>query len=255
MKSIPYIMPGRSGALLGLALSSLAAHATPQLITNGGFETGDFTGWTVVNQAGGEGDFFVTNVNATSESGQLTVGPASGTFYAVSDQLIAGAHVLLQPFTVPGPDRLVRLSFDMFVNDWDAGPSVDPAGLTFNPSGSVNCPFDPLDCTPNQHARVDILTASAGPFDTGAGVLGNFYLGVDPQSGNPNPYTRYVFDISSLVAAGGTFQLRFAEVDNQSFLNLGVDNVSVAVPESASLALLGIGLAGLGFLRRDRKNT
>jgi hypothetical protein len=66
------------------------------------------------------------------------------------------------------------------------------------------------------------LTSGATPFDTGAGVLENLYIGAD-AGGNPHPYTHYVFDITSLVG-GGTFQIRFAEVDNQLFFNLGVSS-------------------------------
>src|SRR5207249_734802 len=101
------------------------------------------------------------------------------------------------------------LSFSMFVNDQDGGPIVNPSGLNFT-------------ALPNQHARVDILTSGAGAFDTGTGVARNFYLGVDPHT-NPNPYKNYSFDITNLVGAGGTFQLRFGEVDTQLNLNVGVD--------------------------------
>jgi uncharacterized protein (TIGR03437 family) len=86
-----------------------------------------------------------------------------------------------------------------------------------------------LDYTavPNEHGRVDILTAGATAFDTGAGVLRNLYLGVD-AGGNPHVYTSYTFDITSTVGgAGGTFQLRFAEADNQGNFNMGVDDVSI----------------------------
>jgi hypothetical protein len=234
-------------ALIGAAVLSyttMAAASPIELITNGNFETGTFGGWTVDNQAGGDGTFFVDQPGAlTPATGQPTQGsPANGSFYAVTDGGGPGTHVLRQTFTVlPGSTAI--LSFLMFVNDWDGGPFVDPAGLNFIPQ-------------PNQHARVDILTAGAGAFDTGVTVLDNFYLGVDGFG--THAFTSYSFDITSLVGAGGTFQLRFAEVDNQLFLNLGVDNVSIlaeqtaAVPEPMSLILVGSGLAA-GLVARRRR--
>jgi PEP-CTERM motif-containing protein len=141
------------------------------------------------------------------------------------------------------PSASVLLAFDMFVNDYDAGPIVNSAGLTYTAG-------------PNQHARVDLLSSGAGPFDTGGGVLANYFLGVDAGT-DPNPFTHYSFDISSVVGGGGTFQLRFAEVDNQLFLNMGVDNISIqatTVPEPATLVLVATSLGSLGFRRyRQRR--
>jgi hypothetical protein len=193
---------------------SASGPALTELITNGDFETGDFQGWNVDNQAGGSGTFLVASGTITPISGFETAGPAGGTFYGLSDQTGPGAHALSQMFTVPSAADSVLLSFDMFVNDQsEAGPIVNPAGLDYT-------------AIPNQHARVDILSADAPAFDTGAGVLRNFYLSVDPGP-NPHAYTHYEFDITDLVGAGGTFRLRFAEVDNQLYLHVGVDNVSV----------------------------
>jgi hypothetical protein len=137
------------------------------------------------------------------------------------------------------------LSFSLFANSY-GGSFINPDGLDFTG-------------TANEHARVDILKAGASAFDTGAGVLQNFYLGVDPGA-NPHAYTTDTFDITSLVAAGGTFQLRFAEVDNENFFNLGVDNVSVnftaatGVPEPASMGLATSGLAVAMLLRNIRRS-
>jgi hypothetical protein len=230
----------------GMACQQSAAGA--ELITNGNFEAGSFVGWTGTDRAGGSGSFFLSTPGAnTPLSGVFPTSAAGGlphgSFYAVSDQLGPGTHALAQGFVVAAGAGRVVLSFDLFVNDQSGiGPIVNPAGLDHN-------------AVPNQHARVDVLSAGAGPFDTGATVLGNFYLGVD-LGVNPNPFAHYEFDITALVGAGGSFILRFAEVDNQGFLNAGVDNVSVfstdpdTVPEPATLWLLGIGMLAIGLARR-----
>jgi hypothetical protein len=242
-------------------LNATQIQAAIQLINNGNFNAG-VTGWTVANWAGGSGNWFFDTVGTTTPfsnfqiSGSNKPGAAASGLYAVSDQLDPGAHALLQSFTIPSAAQSVVLSFDMFVNSY-GGFHVNPtAGLNFN------TPLDPVTYkpAPNQHARVDLLLAGAGPFNTGPGVITNFYIGIDNPATNPNFFTHYSFDITSLVGGGGgTFQLRFAEVDNQNYLHMGVDNVSVVflpcmpydtgtgtVPEPMSLmvwsTLLGLGL-------------
>ena len=181
-------------------------------------------------------------------SGYATAGPAAGTFYALSDQTGPGTHALTQSFGVPIGATSVILSFDMFVNDESGlGGVVDPAGLDHTIS-------------PNQHARVDLLSPTASPFATGAAdVLDNFYLGVGAGT-SPNPYTKYVFDITGLVTPGGIYQIRFAEVDNQFFFHQGVDNVSIeataaAVPEPGTLALLAAALLSVAGLRQTLRRA
>ena len=208
-----------------------------ELIENGDFETGDFTGWSVTDLPGGNGSWFIDgNDTLTPRGMRATVGAASGDYYAVSDQNGPGTHVLEQEFTVPLSAATVSLSFDMFVNDFSSlGPLFDALGLDH--TGGLN-----------QHARVDLLTATADSFDTTSGVVTTFFMGVDPQAANPNPYTNYTFDLTGIALPGETYRLRLAEVDNLFFLNQGVDNISVdfvPVPEPSTLILLGSAIFGL----------
>ena len=227
-------------------LCAASAHAVPiELLTNGDFETGDFSGWTVTDLPSIDpGTFSIsTPGDPTPISGSPTApNPAGGAFYAVSDQFGPGTHALTQSFMIPADATSAILSFQMFVNDADDGPI-----------------FGPLDHTglPVQYATVDILTAASSVFDTGAGVVTNLYSGVDPQVSNPNAYTDYMFDIFPFITPGSSYQVRFAESDNQLFLNQGVDNVSIltdnlAIPEPASLLMFALGIAAIVGIRRRK---
>ncbi len=214
--------PPRSSLEGTLALScGNGAVETDELIVNGNFEAGGLAGWTVFNEAGGAGSFIADTPGTTvPSSGNPTApNPGGGTTYAVTDMPAPGAHALLQGFTVPFGASVVKLSFQMFVDNWSAGGTiVNPAGLTIL-SG------------PNQHARVDLMTAGAPPLDTGAGVIATYYIGADPGP-NPHAYTSYSFDLTGVALPGQSYKLRFAGVETQSFQHVGVDNVSVRASET-----------------------
>jgi hypothetical protein len=230
---------GRHRKYLGLILLAGLGIGTARadLITNGGFESG-FTGWTTVNETGSfpAGSWFVQSGTTSPINGFPVPAPPGGIDAAMTDQSGAGSHALLQSFTVD-PASTVTLSFDLFVNNLASG-FFTPASLDFN-------------TIPNQQARVDILTAGAGAFDLGSSVVDN----VLTPSANSTSYVHYSFDLTNAIGSGGTFQIRFAEVDNQLFFNLGVDNVSIqaspsAVPEPRSWGMLVVILLGLGGMRR-----
>jgi hypothetical protein len=228
--------------LIGSVAAAPAASASP-LLLNGDFEAG-LANWTVFNQAGANGSWFSDTPGTTLPLSGLTTSAAGGSphgsLYAVTDQGGPGTHALLQSFTVT-PASTVVLTFDMFVNNY--------ATVTVN-NGALN-----FQIVPSQYGRVDILTAGAGALDTGGNVVANLFAGAD-LGANPHPFTSYVFDLTPFVGAGGTFQLRFADVDNQLFFNMGVDNVSIEssqaapIPEPSTLLLLTLGLAGKTLVRR-----
>lgn len=274
---LPLYRPARvftATVIAPLMLTAITFHPAraQELLINGGFETGNFTGWTLDNRPLGEPydpgtpatATFVIDDNADSLSplsGLPTLGPASGSFFALSDMTAQGTHVLLQSFTVPLTSNQVILSFSMYVYDFaGAGGAIDVSGLDHTTGGS-NPPRD------NQHARVDLLSSGVSSFDTNAGsVLQNFYLGVDSEAelGQSPQYRTYSFDISGVALAGQTYQLRFGEVDNQFVLHQAVDNVSVQasfIPEPGTLSLflssLGVTLlaAGRSRMRARRSST
>jgi hypothetical protein len=110
--------------------------------------------------------------------------------------------------------------------------------------------------SPNQQARIDIMTTSSAVTDVGAGVLLNLY---HTKVGDPlvSGYTDVSADVTQF--AGQTVRLRIAEVDNQSYFQFGIDGVSVIstspVPTLSDWALVGLGIAllAIGFVAVRRR--
>jgi len=224
------------------------SYAQTQLITNGGFESG-FTGWTETDQAGGSGSWFIQSGSGSPVNGFPVQPPPQGTFAAMTDQGGPGSHQLIQSFVVPGGVTSATLSYYLFFNNQSTFSSPNSLDYT-TPS--------------NQQGRVDILTGTALPESLApSDVLENIYQ-TEPGDPPVSGYTLETVDVTSLLQAqaGNTLQLRFDETDNQLFIDMGIDGVSLLVstsvsngtPEPGTVALLvGMSLTGgLAAIRRRR---
>ena len=178
-------------------------------IRNGGFEEGNFQGWTVADK--GAGTWFVYSGTTTPGNGFTVDAPPEGTFAAVSDQPAPGAHVLYQTLKL-GTEGAQVLSFNLYYHNF-AEEFCTPSSL--DSTGEEGC---------NQQYRVDILRKGADPFSVSSNdVLRTLFrteVG-DPLTLGPTPMS---FKLTHL---HGKVILRFAEVDTETFFNASVDDVTL----------------------------
>jgi hypothetical protein len=219
-----------AGILFPMFALALNANAV-QLINDGGFESG-LTGWTTTTSAGSGGNWFADTTTSTPLTGAPTVGPHSGTGYAVTDQVGPGVNAMSQDYTVPVGTTTLTLTFDMFVNDWNSS------------TGTAN-------------VQVLILAAGGNPV-TGVGTVLTMQ-DILVTGGVPNPYAAFNLAISGFVP-GDTYTLAFRETDTVANMNVGLDDVALnattvtppPVPEPRSVALLLAALAVMGVFTRRR---
>lgn len=198
-------------AIAVTAMSAISAQAVVQLAVNGGFETGDTTGWSSFPT--GDSTFTVTSPGALSSFAGLVTNPAGG---GASSAVIKQANLGVGLLT---PGESITISFD-FKESSGAGGVIFAELFTEIAGGGVSkseiLGGAPLFGSGSFSSRS--FTTTLGPNVTG-GVTLQFGVvtGADPGS-----------------FATGTF-----------------DNVSVTiVPEPSSIALLGLGSVALLARRR-----
>jgi hypothetical protein len=194
-------------AAFGL-VPSVSSAAT---VVNGGFETGNFTGWTVVNQSGGSGNWFVYTGTTSPLSGFTITPPPEGTHAAVSDQTNPGSHVLYQDVALEA-GFAHTLSFELYYEN-RAGVFASPATLDFNGGA-------------NQQYRVDVLRPTAPVTSVAPGDILATVFQTNPGDPASLAPTSISFDLSAF--AGTTVRIRFAEVDNGGIFQASVDDVAIS---------------------------
>ena len=168
------------------------AEAQVELVENGGFETGDFTGWTQETLTPADGWFVYTGTLSPINSIPI-LAPPVGNFAAVTDQGDPNSNILYQDIQIPAGETVTCSAIVYYENEGGEGGCVFIIGdgLTLNED--------------NQQYRVDIMDPNAPSFDTGAGVLLNLF---QTLPGDPNSlgYTTLNFDLSPF--AGSTVRIK-----------------------------------------------
>ena len=199
-------------AATAVASLSTLTLAAVELTNNGGFETGDFTGWTQ----------FPTGVG---QQNVITSNPSAGTYAAQINNNVTFSNSLFKQANIGvgivNPGDPIKIKFDA------RGSYAVPGGVAF----------------------AEFFSELSGGGTSSAVILGGAPLAINP---NPDVWTSFEFDVFAgpNVSGGVTLQLGATNgpgAPTQMFY----DNVSVSiVPEPVSLSVLG--LAGMGLMRRRR---
>ena len=212
-------------------LACLQTASATEVIANGGFETGSFSDWSIVNLGNGGCGTNAWTVNSTGREGcgSMTA-PTNGTFAAYNTfDGPAGTLQISQQLTLPGSIATATLSFFDTVR-----MSINRQPRTF---------------------RIDLYDAS------NTTLLDNLFS--QNFQNVSQGWVSHLVDVTSglLDNAGQTVTLRISNVIPESFTGpagFGIDNISLdvttsAIPEPGSLALAGVALAGLAASRRKQK--
>jgi len=196
------------GAAL-LVFASAGSAGSPK-IHNGNFETGDPSGWTM-DCSSCAGGWFVSDKKQTPINHLSWYGPMEKEYEAVSDNGAADTMVLYQRVSLGS--KKSKVNFDL---EWN-----NRADLWCNPGDLDYLDDCGLGLGDNQQIRVFLQESGDDPFtDPAAVVL------FQTKNSTPLKQKKKKFSIPVTVP-NGDYQLVFAAVGGEFFLNVGVDEVSI----------------------------
>lgn len=214
-----------TGLLAFVLVAGIALAAKPR---NGGFESGDFTGWKVTDP--GSGDWFVyRGTDITGGAPVRGIGPSSefyrpprGRYAAAAYQGGPGLNILHRRLRLKG-GQVNKLSFFLaYENSQDR--FYTPDNFDYDDGGPAP-PRGGGGAPPNQQFRIDLLKPKAA-VDTleDRHILATLYRtrNNDPRRSR---YKKLRFNLTEMGLDGGKVRFRVAEVDNQGELPVGIDNV------------------------------
>lgn len=200
------------------ALSNQASAAAVELSSNGGFETGDFTGWTQFGTS--PGDQTVINTN-----------PSSGSFHSSTINSQINSNSLFKQANIGIgtvlPNEQVTISFDA------RGSYAVPGGVAF----------------------AEFFSELSGGGVSSAVILSGAPLILDPDS---EVWKTFMFTTNTGPDVSGGVTLQLGAVNGPGtattmfFDNISVSVERVAVPEPGSFAVLAM-TGVVAVIRRRRR--
>jgi hypothetical protein len=200
-----------------IALAVLLATSTPAgaaEVDNGSFETGDFDGWTVEDEPGSAGDWFVYTGISLPEANNELFAPPCGEFAAVTAQGDPSSQVLYQDLVLEdGMTHTLSMQLS-YINNAEDFVNPDPDTLSIQTQEA------------NQQYRVEIIDPEADPFSVDPDDILLEIFRTQPGDPLSMDWTEFA-DVDLSEFAGQTVRLRFAEADTESFFNAAADCVEL----------------------------
>ena len=183
-----------------------------ELVTNGSFETGDTTGWTVVNVVGAVWETRTGGQAGTYYSNAENPLAGGGTYVAYGNTGGEGLSVIYQDVNIPAAATSALLSAD----------------VGYQSQGGTAASFMIIDV-------LDTLGLPATIGYTGGTIYTQYYFHTNAAGDDPMA-ARAALDLLGVagIAAGATVRIRLIVSHGLSSLGATADRISVLIPQGTA---------------------